>query len=91
MSKKKVNITVSSNLYDKYKSEYNFSKIFDEVLMMFLITECSPDSTKEIENDTTSFHANGKQFTVKSNELRKYIQYLMSKSKHNSTNFSLRT
>lgn len=78
--KTKVSINVSSNLYDMYKPEYNFSKIIDEVLMMFLIVKSSSDVIEAIEADTISFHSHGKEYIIKSNELRKYIQYLMDES-----------
>lgn len=37
MTKRKITLDVSPNLYDLYKDKYNFSKILDEILTDFLI------------------------------------------------------
>lgn len=82
MAKKRVDVTISSNLYDRYKEDYNFSKILDEILTDFLIVEASTDSIDILEVDKVKLKTNnGKVYTLNGMAYRNFISFIMDISR----------
>jgi prefoldin subunit 5 len=81
-NKKRVMISISSHLYDKYKINYNFSKILDEILTDFLIHDASTDSIEIIESDKVKLKTdNGKIYIIDGMAYRNFISFIMDISR----------
>lgn len=81
-TKQTVNLTISPNLYDMYKDNYNFSKILDEILTDFVIHDSTANYTPEQMGDKIYMKTkNGKIYNVDAVSYFSFISFLMDLSK----------